>query len=128
MPVSRAASGAAVLGGLVWVVAALLDLGEDVNPVAYAVGLLCLLLALAGLGYALVERAPVWLRAVVSVATPLLGYGVWFTVADAFTTDALPVLVGGVALVAVGALVLWRGRDTEPRPAAAPVRGRRAAR
>ena len=127
MFVSRATSGAAVLGGLVWVVAALLDLGEDVNPVAYALGLLGFLLALAGLGYGLVEHAPAWLRAVVSVATPLLGYGVWFTVAEAFTASSTSVLVAGVVLAAVGGLMLWRGRNAEPT-ATVPVRGRRAAR
>ena len=62
----------------------------------------------------------------VSVATPLLGYGVWFTVDDAFTSSYLPVLVAGLLLAGVGGLVLARGRDAAPVDA--PVRGRRAAR
>ena len=126
MNVTRAAAIAAVLGGLVWLVAAALDWGHDVNPVVYTIGLVSFLLALMGMGYALVDKAPVWLRAVVTVATPLLGYGVWFTVADAFTSDFLPVLVGGMLLVAVGGLALSRSRAVTPPPA--PVRGRRAAR
>ena len=80
----------------------------------YTVGLVWFLVALMGLGYGLVEKAPVWLRAVVSVATPLLGYGVWFTISDAFTSSYLPVLVAGLLLVAVGGLVLARSRSAEP--------------
>jgi hypothetical protein len=68
----------------------------------------------------------VWLRAVVSVATPLLGYGVWFTISDAFTSNYLPVLAAGLLLVATGGLVLTRSRGA--KPVSAPVRGRRAAR
>jgi hypothetical protein len=79
-----------------------------------------------GLGYRLVDHAPVWLRAVVTVATPLLGYGVWFTVRDAFTSDYLPVLLAGLLMVGIGGLVLARTRSAVP--AKAPVRGRRAAR
>src|SRR6478736_10531041 len=126
MNVSRAAAAAAVLGGLVWLVAGLLDWGQDVNAVASTVGLVCYLLGLMGLGYRLVDHAPVWLRAVVTVATPLLGYGVWFTVDDAFTSSYLPVLVAGLLLVGIGGLVLARSRDAAPVDA--PVRGRRAAR
>ena len=126
MNVSRAAAMAAVLGGLVWLVAAALDWGQDVNPIVYTIGLVWFLVALMGLGYGLVDKAPVWLRAVVSVATPLLGYGVWFTISDAFASNYLPVLAAGLLLVAIGGLVLVRGRSAEP--VAAPVRGRRAAR
>jgi hypothetical protein len=126
MSVSRAAGMAAVLGGLVWLVAAALDWGRDVNPVVYTVGLVWFLVASMGLGYGLVDKAPVWLRAVVSVATPLLGYGVWFTISDAFSSNYLPVLAAGLLLVAIGVLVLVRGRRAEP--VEAPVRGRRAAR
>ena len=126
MNVSRAAAMAAVLGGLVWLVAAVLDWGQDVNPIVYTIGLVWFLVALMGLGYGLVEKAPVWLRAVVSVATPLLGYGVWFTISDAFTSNYLPVLVAGLLLGAIGGVVLARSRSSEP--VEAPVRGRRAAR
>jgi hypothetical protein len=126
MNVSRAAAVAAVLGGLVWIVAAVVDWGQDVNPVVSTVGLVWFLLALAGVGYSLVAQAPVWLRAVVTVATPLLGYGIWFTVVDAFADSALPVLVSGLVLLALGAVALVRGREAPP--ADSPVHGRRAAR
>ena len=75
-------------------VAAALDWSQDVNPVVYTIGLVWFLVALMGLGYGLVDKAPVWLRAVVSVATPLLGYGVWFTISDAFASNYLPVDAG----------------------------------
>jgi hypothetical protein len=126
MDASRAAFGAALLSGLVWVVAGVLGWGGDINPVVYAVGLVGFVIAFAVFGYTLVDHAPVWLRAVVSVATPALAYMVWVAVSDAFASDYLPVLVAGVALLVVGALGLLL-RRAEP-PAVAPVRGRRAAR
>jgi hypothetical protein len=126
MNVARAAAVAAVLGGLVWIAAAVVDWGQDVNPVVSTVGLVWFLLALAGVGYSLVDRAPVWLRAVVSVATPLLGFGVWFTLVDAFTDSALPVLLSGLVMLAAGGVTLLRGREAQPVDA--PVHGRRAAR
>jgi hypothetical protein len=126
MNVTRATAGAAVLGGLVWVVGAALAWGQDVSAVATALGLLGLLVALAGVGYSLVETAPVWLRAVVSAATPLLGYGVWATLVAAFDDSALPVLLSGLVMLAVGGTAWARGRETAP--ADAPVHGRRAAR
>jgi hypothetical protein len=125
MNATRAAALAAVLGGLVWVIAALLDWQQDVHPVAYAAGLVWLLVSLAALGYALVEKAPVWLRAIVCVATPALGYAVWFTVRDAFDTDWLPVLVAALLMLGIGAVTLVRSR---PEAAAQPVHPHRAVR
>ena len=126
MSVSRAAAVAAVLGGLVWMVSAVVDWGRDVNPVVSTVGLVWFVLALVGTGYSLVAHAPVWLRAVVSVATPLLGYGVRFTLLDAFRASSLPVLLSGLLMLAAGGLTLARARDAGPVDA--PVHGRRAAR
>src|SRR5690349_761416 len=122
MNVTRATAGAAVLGGLVWAVGAALAWGQDVGAVVTALGLLGFLVALAGVGYSLVETAPVWLRAVVSVATPLLGYGVWATLVAAFDDSALPVLLSGLVMLAVGATAWARARETTS--ADAPVRGR----
>lgn len=126
MDASRAAFGAALLSGLVWVVAGALAWGGDVNSLVYAVGLVGFVVAFAAFGYTLVDHAPVWLRAVVSVATPALAYMVWIAVSDPFASDYLPVLAAGLALLVVGAVGLVRGRAE--RIAAAPVRGRRAAR
>jgi hypothetical protein len=125
MNVTRAAALAAVLGGLVWVVAAAVDQGGNVNPTLRGVGLLCVLAALAASGYALVPTAPLWLRALVCLATPALGYAVWATVRDAFDTNSLPVLAGGLVALAIGGLVLARTRGDEVDP---PVHGHRASR
>ena len=126
MDASRAAFGAALLSGLVWVVAGALDWGGDVNPVVYAVGLVGFVIAFATFGYTLVDHAPVWLRAVVSIATPALAYMVWIAVSDPFANDHLPVVAAGVVLLVVGAVGLARGRAE--RAAAAPVGGHRATR
>jgi hypothetical protein len=118
------ASGLAVLGGIGWAVGGVLGWGSDTPGGLYLVGLLLAVLALAALGYALVATAPVWLRAVVTVATPALGYMVWVTVRDAFAHDYLPVLVAGVLLLAAGGVGLARRGQAPP----AVTRGRRAAR
>ena len=125
MNLTRATAGAAVPGGLVWVAAAVVAWGEDVNPVAGALGAVLFLLTFGAIGYSLVDRAPVWLRAVVCVATPALAYAVWITVEAGFATDHLPLLVAGLVLLAGGGLALARTRG---EPVEVPVRGRRAAR
>ncbi len=125
MNLTRAAAGAAVLGGLVWVAAAVLAWGEDVNPVAGALGAVLFLLTFGAIGYSLVDRAPVWLRAVVCVATPALAYAVWITVEAGFATRP-PAGAGRGPGPA-------RRRRPGPGPhpderVEVPVRGRRAAR
>jgi hypothetical protein len=126
------AGGAGVVGGLVWIIGALISWGDDVGAALYALGLALALLALAGLGYTLVDHAPVWLRGVVCVATPALGYMVWVAVSDAFDTDAAPVLAAGLLLLAAGAVTVARHRDAfasrHDRAGAAPAHSRRAAR
>lgn len=126
MTSGRAASIAAVLGGLVWVAAAALDWGDDVNPIAYLVGLVWFVVSLAALGYSLTAKAPVWLRGIVSLATPALGFMVWVTLRDPFLTNDLPVGVAGVMMVASGVRGVRRAKPKVRREA--PVRGRRAAR
>lgn len=125
MSASRIASVAAVVGGLVWVVAAMSDWGGTAGGLVYDAGMVVFGVALAGLGYALVATAPVWLRAVVTVATPALGYMVWVTVESAFGYGSLPVLVAGVLMVVLGGVGMTRHQEAKP---VAAVRGRRAAR
>lgn len=129
MTVSRLGSIAAVLGGVAWVAAAVLGWGADeVLPGLYAAGFALLVLALAALGYALVTTAPLWLRVVVTAATPVLGVMVWLIVEDAIGRGYLAMVVGGVLLLVGGGIGLSRagGRPAGPSPAAH--RGRRAAR
>jgi hypothetical protein len=130
MSVSRIGSVGAILGGLVWVVAAVLSWGEEeVDPSLYVAGLALLVVAFAALGYALVATAPVWLRAVVTVATPLLGVMVWLILRDSLPSDDVSTMVGGVLLLVGGGIALGRSRGAKP-PAKPepPARGRRAAR
>ena len=131
MSVSRFGSVVALLGGLVWVVAAVLSWGDDeLNQSLYVAGLVLLVLAFAALGYSLVATAPVWLRAVVSIATPLLGLMVWLILRDSLSSDYVAAVVGGVLLLVGGGIALGRGgraapASGKPEP---PARGRRAAR
>ncbi len=125
MSSSRVASILLGLSGLVWVVAGVLGWGGDVQSPLYLAGLVLFVLAFAALGYALVSHAPAWLRGVVTVATPALGYMVWVTILDPFGADYLPVLGAGVLLVVAGGIGLGRS-SAEKRPPAA--RGRRASR
>ena len=127
---SKWASLVAVGGGLVWIASAVLGWGDEPEQITYFAGLVLMLLALAFGGYALVATAPVWLRAVVAVATPALGLSIWLALEGLGTAYVLVVLAGVVLLVA-GGIGLGRasashpdsGGDPEP-----PLRGRRAAR
>ena len=128
---SKWASLAAVVAGLAWVASAVLGWGDEPEQLTYLAGLALMLLALAFGGYALVATAPVWLRAIVAVATPALGYAVWLSV-ESLGTEYVMVVLAGVVLVVAGGIGLGRasangsdagGGDPEP-----PVRGRRAAR
>ena len=86
-------------------------------------------MAFAALGYALVASAPVWLRGVVTIATPLLGLMVWLILRDSLPSDYVATAVGGVLLFVGGGIALGRTRGAAP-PAKPdpPARGRRAAR
>jgi len=125
MKSSKVASTTGVMGGLVWIAAAVRGWGGDADPDLMLAGLGLLGLSLAAVGYALVNHAPFWLRVVVMIATPSLGWMMWITVRAAFPTDHVPILVVGVLEVMFGLIGLGRkGADTAP----APARGRRAAR
>jgi hypothetical protein len=118
-------SFAALLGGVVWLVTAVLEWGAEPNQALYLAGVALMLLALAAAGYALVATAPVWLRAVVASATPALGLMVWLIVFDAISAKHLALLGGGIALLLGAGLGLSRGRDEDTQPES---RGSHAAR
>lgn len=127
MTISRVGSLAAVLGGLVWIVAAVIGWGDDeLDQPLYLAGLVLLVLAFVALGYALVSSAPVWLRVVVAVATPLLGLMVWLILRDSLSSEYVAVLAGGVLLLVGGAIALGRsgraGRAGAQPPARRPDR------
>ena len=120
MSVSRLGSIAAVVGGVVWIIAALLAWGEDeLGTALYVVGFVLLVAAFAALGYALVATAPVWLRAVVTLATPALGAMVWLILKDAIPQAYVAAVVGGVLLLVGGGIGLSQSGGSsaaEPTP------------
>lgn len=140
----RIASIAAVVGGVGWLAKVLLiwlSGGENTDEGAVAildiVGWAAFAVALAAAGYTLVERAPVWLRGVVAVATPLLVLMVWMLLdqgvkgvygGESWFRDEVSVLVAaGIALL----MGLWGFSKHRPEPVEKPkppARGRRAAR
>ena len=127
MTVSRLGSIAAVLGGAAWIVAALLAWGDDeLGAPLYLVGFVLLVAAFASLGYALVATAPVWLRAVVTLATPALGAMVWLILQDAIPQAYVAAVVGGVLLVVGGGIGL--SQASPPTAQTPPRGGHRAAR
>lgn len=128
MSVSRLGSVAAVLGGVAWIVAAVLAWGEgEPSGALHDAGFALLVVALAALGYALVATAPVWLRVLVAAATPALGTMVWLIVEGVIAQAYVAAAIGGVLLLLGGGIGLTRssGPEASVRPAH---RGRRAAR
>jgi hypothetical protein len=127
MKASKFGSVFALLGGAVWIVAAALDLGALASgEPLYWGGLLGLRVALAAAGYAVGASAPVWLRAVVSVATLLLGYTIWALVADGLGRTPTTLLPAGLVMLVAGAAgAMRRGPEREPRR---QIGGHRAAR
>lgn len=142
----RIASTAAVIGGVGWLLKVFLiwfNGGENTDSGAVlltsVLGWAALFVALAAAGYTLVERAPVWLRGVVALATPLLVLMVWELMDQAIKSvypgsswlrDEVSVLVAGLIAIGMGLWGFTRHRpyeDEDPAPPP-PVRGRRAAR
>lgn len=118
MTVSRVAATLVGLAGIAWVVQAVA--GDAPDGPAYLVGLALLLLGLAAFGYSLVTTAPVWLRAVVALATPALGYVVWLSLWDG-VQEARTTLLLLAGLVVMAAAVLGLAA-AERRAAADPGR------
>jgi hypothetical protein len=135
------------VGGAGWLLKVFLiwgNGGENTGsgPVGYMylVGWVAFAVALGAAGYTLVERAPVWLRGVVAVATPLLVLMVWQLMdqgiksvypGSSWLRDELSVVIAGVIALVMGMWGFGRHRpyeeEADPTPPP-PVRGRRAAR
>lgn len=140
----RIASVAALVGGVAWLLKiGLLYLSDGVNTesglVGYAeiVGWAALFVSLAAAGYTLVETAPVWLRGVVAICTPLLVLMVWALLDQAVKAmyggqswfrDEVSILVAAVIAIIMALWGFGRHRPEDHFAPPAPVRGRRAAR
>jgi hypothetical protein len=110
----------AVLGGVLLVVAGglafLAQESRGWHGAMAVVGYAATLAALALMGYGLVERAPVWLRIIVSVAVPLLLASVWQVVDQAIDDrfagwkgPAFSHLLAGAIVLVTGLVALRRG-------------------
>ena len=109
MPPAKLVSSLALLGGVLWIVHALLGGGDgSLLDVLHVIGLACLMLASAVFGTTLVKGDAVGVRTVVGVASGLLALSVIeaFRPADASWYDGF----WGVVAVVVGDRALVRGR------------------
>ena len=114
-----------MLGGVAWGGAAYLGWSDSqFAQLPYLAGIPCLIVAQAGMGYALVATAPLWLRCVVSVANAVLGYMVWTLVVDSMGKNLLTLGLAAVVMFIGGSVGLARSRALQP----ATVGGHRAAR
>jgi hypothetical protein len=118
MPLAKISASAAVLGGVLWIVHALL--GSDSDPLAgtlHFVGLACLVLAAAGFGSTLVKSDAVAVRVVVAIASGLLALSLieGFRPGDTAWYDGL---WGGVAVLLGGLALLRRRGRASGRPRA----------
>lgn len=138
----RIASSAAVVGAVAWLTkVGMIWANGGANTdgglvgVMSLVGLLGMVVALGAAGYTLVETAPVWLRAIVVVATPVLVLMVWVLLgegikagytAEGWLRDEINIVLAAVLALGLGAWALTRGRRSEDP--ARPVGGHRATR
>lgn len=109
MPPAKLAASLALLGGVLWILHALLGGGDGLlTGTLQLLGLACVLVASAAFGTTLVKGDAVAVRAVVGVASGLLA----LSVIEAFRPDGAPWYDGswGVVAAAVGGLGLVRSR------------------
>ena len=123
MPPAKLAASAALLGGVLWIVHALLGGGSDPLPsTLHFVGLACLLVAAAVFGTTLVKSDAVGMRVVVAVASALLVLSLIeaFRPFDAAWYDGFWGVVA--ALLGGAGLLRHPGRSPGRPAAAAPAR------
>lgn len=121
---ARLASGAALLGGLLWIAHALLGGGSDPLPATlHVVGLVFIVTAAAAYGSTLVKSDAVAMRVVVAFASGLLALAMIeaFRVTDSGWYDGFWGIVA--ALIGGTALLRARGRSSgTPRSGGAHAR------
>ncbi|WP_374454764.1 hypothetical protein [Nocardioides sp.] len=118
MPPAKLAASAALLGGVLWILHALLGGGSDPLPsTLHFVGLAALLLAAAAFGSTLVKSDAVAMRVVVAFASALLV----LSLIEAFRMSDTPWYDGfwGAVAALLGGVALLRSRGRAPgRPPA----------
>ncbi|MDR7255557.1 hypothetical protein J2X46_004567 [Nocardioides sp. BE266] len=123
MPPAKLAAAAALLGGVLWILYALLGGGSDpLSSTLRFVGLACVLLASAAFGSTLVKSDAVGMRVVVALASGLLV----LSLIEAFRMSDTPWYDGfwGAVAALLGGIALLRSRGQSPgrRPAGAHAR------
>jgi len=109
VPPAKISASLALLGGVLWVVRALLGGGDDpFLGTLHFVGLACLLIASAVFGTTLVKSDAVAMRVVVGLASGLLT----LSLIEAFRPAGTPWYDGfwGIVAAVIGAIALVRGR------------------
>ena len=118
MPPAKLAAAAALLGGVLWILYALLGGGSDpLSSTLRFVGLACVLLASAAFGSTLVKSNATAMRVVVALASGLLV----LSLIEAFRMSDTPWYDGfwGAVAALLGGISLLRGRGrTAGRPPA----------
>lgn len=107
---ARFAATAALLGGVLWIVHAVLGGGDDPLPATLRfVGLACVVVASAVFGSTLVKSDAVGMRVVVGLASGLLA----LSLIEAFRSGDSPWYDGfwGIVSALIGGSALVRGRD-----------------
>jgi hypothetical protein len=110
---AKLAPGAAFLGGVLWIVHALLGGGsEPLAATLHFVGLACILVAAAAFGTTLVKSDAVAMRVVVGLASGLLALALIeaFRVTDSAWYDGF----WGIVAALLGGIALLRGRGQSP--------------
>jgi hypothetical protein len=123
MPPAKLSASAALLGGVLWIVHALLGGGSDPVPsTLHFVGLACLLLAAAVFGTTLVRSDAGAMRLTVGLASGLLA----LSLIEALRRPDTPWYDGGWGILAalIGGIALLRSRGRTSRVAAAGAHAR----
>lgn len=115
---AKLAATAALLGGVLWIVRALLGGGDDpLVSTLHLVGMACVIVASAVFGSTLVKSDAVGMRVVVGLASGLLA----LSLIEAFRPGDSPWYDGfwGIVAALIGGLALLRGRGrSSGRPTA----------
>ncbi|PKH43732.1 hypothetical protein SAMN05192575_104213 [Nocardioides alpinus] len=109
MPPAKISAAAALLGGVLWILYALLGGGSDPLPATLRfVGLACVMVAAALFGSTLVRSGATGMRVVVGLASGLFA----LSLVEAFRTSGSAWYDGawGIVVALLGATALVRGR------------------
>jgi uncharacterized membrane protein len=104
---------AGLVAGTIWAALALVSWEQEKTSATdeqlWLIGLVCFVIGAAIGGYAVVPRAPVWLRGIVTGGAGLLGYGVVTSLLEALDKEAtvagalaLPVILASLAALIGG--------------------------